>query len=470
MIPAGPGPVHRGGLYVPTTGFKLAAGTSFIALASALVLVESADGFPRQPDRTQALHAFRANPGVVQPGAPQALLRWKSTVPDTTDEAWPKYDKAPDIHRFRPGFATRGQPWLTSYRYVKPVIEAETYTPTSIPQTPLYGRTAAVATAGAPWPLWQAPPRWIEPDPDRPVINLYALHQYRTGYQTVGQPWAASYRYAKPTVEAETYQPANAPPLIHSYRVGYQTVGQPWRALYQTNRPLVEAESYTPPSPATLYRQTVTAATQSSPWLLWQSSTRWQEIDPPQPAVDLYGLHRYRTGYQTVGQPWPQWQQPAVRIEPETYTVTLPDQSIFFWRTPTVAAAAQPWNVYQWQSPVPDTSELTIWRSRDFWADYLPFTITPVPGPTPQPQFGGGGGWGTFEFGKKKRLPEHGPDAAELARRAMPEIPPALTDIGNDDEEALILLLQTGQMMIEKPTIAPNPLDDDDAEALVLLL
>lgn len=129
-------------------------------------------------------------------------------------------------------------------------------------------------------------------------------------------------------------------------------------------------------------------------------------------------LHLFRQSFQTVGQPWALWPKASNRVEAETFGQPAPNYSLFFgrasqtqptqpwsaykWTSPvhdiqeyrpqwtdhnaayapfqTRAGliANQPWNAYRWQIQTPDTAPYVEYRSRDFWADYLPFTLTPL--------------------------------------------------------------------------------------------
>lgn len=138
--------------------------------------------------------------------------------------------------------------------------------------------------------------------------------------------------------------------LLHRYRVGFQTVGQPWLALQPPVAVRLEVEGfdqrrtdYTP-----LYGRTTPVAPPpaGAPWYLWQA-TRWTEPDQPEPArLDLGLLHRYRVGYQTVGQPWPAMRPPAApELEAEGFTQHQTDYSPLYGRAAPAAPAApgQPW-------------------------------------------------------------------------------------------------------------------------------
>lgn len=324
-------------------GEAIVGGMSLIT-ASAVVLISSTDGFPRPPDTTQALHAFRA-------AAPAAQL-------------------------------------------------------------------------GQPWQLWQPSNRLLDPEFSIQRANHDALHQFRETFQTVGQPWASIFQRTVPRLEPESFEVRRPDrESLHIFRVGYQTVGQPWQTLFTVPAPRLEPESYLvrPVDQTPLYGRTTPAVvTAGAPWYLWQNTpqlaaaeweirrsdhdllhryrTSFQTVGQPwrilfpQTQVRLEAewvvnrfdhgqLHLYRTGFQTVGQPWNLlWPRTNadVRLEPESYRITPTDQTPLFGHTLTFLA--QPWNAYNWQTPPPDTSaDLAFdYRSVDFWSALFPFLITPT--------------------------------------------------------------------------------------------
>lgn len=165
-------------------------------------------------------------------------------------------------------------------------------------------------------------------------------------------------------------------------------------------------------------------------------------------------LHRYRVGYQTVGQPWQAlqphvsvqveaegftqhptdytplygrttpvappvgapwylWHQPqSPRLEAEGFDTPAVSQAILYGRGATVLP--QHWWVYRWQGPIPDTSQFYEYRSRDFWSDLQPFRITPTNVEPPQ-----GGAFGYVEYRKKKRPKPVEP--VEVTQEVKPE-------------------------------------------------
>lgn len=175
---------------------------------------------------------------------------------------------------------------------------------TSHNQRLLFGRSSAVAaTPGAPWYLWKPQARVeAEEEPARPASN--SLHQFRTGYQTVGQGFR---HWPIPSVR-------------------------------------LEAEEYAQPKPVdlSLFRNSaaVVVPTAGAPWYLWPASKRLEAEEEVQRQA-FASLHLYRVGYQTVGQTWQQWAKPVRGAEPEEFEIRKAAQ---FPRAPApTAQPGQPW-------------------------------------------------------------------------------------------------------------------------------
>jgi hypothetical protein len=171
----------------------------------------------------------------------------------------------------------------------------------------MFGRSAAVAaTPGAPWYLWKRPAVQIEPEEDARRGDTTLLHQYRETFQTVGQ----------------------------SYRL--------WPRAQQR----IEQEEYSIPTPVDLtdFRNSQPAvATAGQPFFLWpEVVANVPEAEDGQ-RVNHQLLHRYRAGYQTVGQSWQYWIKPQARVDDEQYTVP-PPASLYPYRQISVAVqVSQPY-------------------------------------------------------------------------------------------------------------------------------
>jgi hypothetical protein len=242
---------------------------------------------------------------------------------------------------------------------------------------------AAAATPGAPWYLWPIPLPAAEPPFDIRRANHTLLHQYRQPFQTVGQPWSLLFPLPKPRLDPEPNLARAADhTALHLYRVGYQTVGQPWQALFVATKPRLEPETYIvrPTDQTPLYgRTTPVTATVGAPWFIWQPSTRLEDQLFDVRRTDHTLLHLYRVGYQTVGQPWRLlFQPPTITLQPEAFAQPVPNYGPLFGRT--IVLIPQPWNLYTWQTPAPDTTwpPYDHYRPRDYWSQLLPFLITPT--------------------------------------------------------------------------------------------
>ena len=93
-----------------------------------------------------------------------------------------------------------------------------------------------------------------------------------------------------------------------------------------------------------------------------------------------YALLFGRTVTTQPVQPWSiyKWTSPVPSIDEFRPQWTNHNLAYAPFQTRTGLTANQPWSVYRWQIPTPDTTPYVEYRSRDFWADYLAFTITPT--------------------------------------------------------------------------------------------
>jgi hypothetical protein len=195
-------------------------------------------------------------------------------------------------------------------------------------------------TASQPWLLWPVSPR--PPDlVDEPRQAAPSLHLYRTGFQTVGQPWSLPYWGSTREQQVpEQYDYRSARPDLHLYRQAFQTVGQPLVLWGWVPERGVDPEPYEGRSPA--------------------------------PTV-----HLWRVGYQTVGQPWFALQPPqAPRPEPEEAPTRRP---VLYWQWSALVKAA-PWSLLWWQSTrPPQEPEPAEARSASPWAAFLLTHVAPPP-------------------------------------------------------------------------------------------
>jgi hypothetical protein len=267
----------------------------------------------RRPDHDN-LHLYRV--GYQTVGQQQPILNWKSKWPGE-DEPYDVKTARPDLHLYRTGFQTVGQ----SYRiWPKPASAWQDIEPDATREpadlTPFRNTTPAVVTGGAPWYLWAPPIQRLDPEEDARRADHSWLHRYRVGFQTVGQPF------------------------------------QIWLGPQKR----LEAEEYTAPQPSAfaLTRVTQATATPGQPWYMWPAAKADQTIEPDAQRADQTLLHRYRVGYQTVGQSWAYWIKPQARVEAEEYTVPGP-ASLAPYRAITIQAQpGQPW--FMWPAAKADQS------------------------------------------------------------------------------------------------------------------
>ena len=189
---------------------------------------------------------------------------------------------------------------------------------------------------------------------------------------------------------------------------------------------VVEAEGFTqhPTDYTPLYGRTTPVAPPSSgaPWYLWQPSRALEPGEDLASRQDHGQFHRFRAGYQTVGQPWQMlWRFKSPQVEPDPYSVRSTDQTILYGRAALVSQ--QHWWLYRWQVPTPDTDQFYEYRSRDFWSDLQPHRITPTT-PVVEPPKGGGGWWQYRKHWRDDECPEDctREDAERAADEAVREL------------------------------------------------
>lgn len=172
-----------------------------------------------------------------------------------------------------------------------------------------FGRSTATVVPGQPWYLWQSPRQELSREEIAPRSHD-GLHVYRTGFQTVGQPWALFFRQPYPAFEPEIIEPV-------------QSELQP-------------------------YRQTApVVATAGQPFFIWQAQRYGVEQDLDARPANHDGLHRFRVGYQTVGQTFALLlRSPRVDFDPEWINPRQSDLYPFRQYPPAAAQPGQPW--YQW--------------------------------------------------------------------------------------------------------------------------
>ena len=305
--------------------------------------------------RAASLHSYRSSQVAIS-GAPWYL--WPRAAPREETQTEERRGDHAALHRYRQAFQTVGQ----SYRQWPPPAKSDqTLEPDAqrTSQTLLHIYRTGFQTVGQSYRIQiQSPPLRIDPEEDIQRGQSHsALHRFRVGYQTVGQ----SYRILRPTPAVadqslpEDAQRGSDHSLLHRYRTGFQTVGQPFQ-LWPGAQKRLEAEQYTPPKPVDLspYRQSTSVAT--ARWYLWPPKITRIELEDDSRRADHSLLHRYRVGYQTVGQGYRQWPAPAKAdqtVEPDAQR--LP-QLLHLYR-PGYQTVGQQQQVLRWKTPIPGESE-----------------------------------------------------------------------------------------------------------------
>lgn len=360
--------------------------------ASLLVALGQFDQPPTPPVNQQTLHAFRAYP-VPQSGHFLVPINQVVLLDAALGPPRPNHSSALFFGRGAPTAATT--PWYLWRPAATPVIvepPAE-----RVDHTRLHLYRTGFQTVGQPWATWPPyRPNTVRAEEYTAPAASLDLHRYRVGFQTVGQsPWLLGWRSNVPNIDS-SYATPSAPPTLHQYRFGFQTVGQPWAMwpVYRTTTsapddfrcpaydlfpfrqfapvapvssqalamwplyraPTLALEEYRRPAASDLFpfRQFAPSGpVVGQPWFIWPvySMRIEPEALPVQPRHT--DLHRYRVGYQTVGQPYAllSWSSRRQRTEAETYEVRS-KQPRWFWITQAPAVTAgQPWALMNRQTP-----------------------------------------------------------------------------------------------------------------------
>lgn len=192
----------------------------------------------------------------------------------------------PSLHAYRSPAAAQGGMSPAAYTQLV-LIEGEQDARRTDHNRVLIGRTApTAATAGAPWYLWAQPAKRLEPEDDARRSSHNLLHQYRVGYQTVGQSYRQWPR-STPRLESEEYalpKPVDLTPFRNS-QPPVATVGAPWY-LWTKPQARIEAEEYTVTPSRYQYRQIVLQVQPGQPWWMWPKAVADQTIEPDPVVTD----------------------------------------------------------------------------------------------------------------------------------------------------------------------------------------
>ena len=248
-------------------------------------------------------------------------------------------------------------------------VDAEDYSPQRARPYP-FGSVASVVQP-QPWWLWPRARAQDQQIDDTPRSSS-ALHLYRVGYQTVGQPYFLGWRSAVPSITDDAWPHYDLTGNLHLYRVGYQTVGQPRIALTTPALPRLDAEDYSPQRVRPYPFGTVVPIAYQPYFLLWLKS---QRVDP----ADEFWLtkDRIRDFYAFVHGPqgptyWtPNQYMPVLhpRIDDDTGFPRQPDRTwpsvlltriapVFPSHPNTSRFGTSPWLIPTWQ----DESSIHSWQ------------------------------------------------------------------------------------------------------------
>lgn len=228
------------------------------------------------------LHAFRAPAAAAAAQSPVSIGSGELVFVESGDKAT-RVDHASRLLVYRTSAQTVGQPWQAMFPQAKLRTATQFFEPGLVaipearvtfqgvpvvaqPAQPWFMLQSAVRAPGAVWDNWQGPQvgqvslfefisqpapagralplvtrapvqAWAEDA--APVRAQWSLHEYRFGYQTVGQPYSLLSYISRPQgqpLAEEPQHPRTKHEALHQYRPGYQTVGQSW-LMRQGSRP-----------------------------------------------------------------------------------------------------------------------------------------------------------------------------------------------------------------------------------------
>ena len=197
---------------------------------------------------------------------------------------------------------------------VERIVQPNHYSPL------FFGRSSAVAAQiGQPWITWKQTPRIDDAAPVEWRAN-HDLHRYRTGFQTVGQPWQLLWKQPAIWFEPEVIRSPDHSAL-NRFRTTFQTVGQPWNTWQAYRQPTLELEQIPAQQfPLFAYRQFAPAApVATQPFWIYQAY-RQPDFEPEKIVSPQYALYPYRQFVPATagaGQPWYLWPPIQITIEPE---------------------------------------------------------------------------------------------------------------------------------------------------------
>lgn len=134
---------------------------------------------------------------------------------------------------------------------------------------------------------------------------------------------------------------------LNRYRRAFQTVGQPWRVIHQkTSQSPAVADEHASPASHSLFSLRQAQQQQSSRALQFVTRSPQQvaQDDVDVRRADHAVLHRFRTPYQTVGQPWAMLHQKAPRLRLEAEEIA-PARSVVARQVAAAQGGGQPWSM-----------------------------------------------------------------------------------------------------------------------------
>lgn len=132
----------------------------------------------------------------------------------------------------------------------------------------------------------------------------------------------------------------------------------PW-TLWKAAKPAIQEEEDRRPDQASLHRYRVGYQTVGQSFSLWPPPAKGDQTVPEDAQrVGQNQLHRFRTTYQTVGQPYALWPKAQQRFDEDGYSQTKPVDLTQF-RSTQAAVVGQPWYLWKKQA-LPEQSDVIV--------------------------------------------------------------------------------------------------------------
>lgn len=225
------------------------------------------------------LHAFRSPPAAAASGMVPHAIKQLVLVSGEHDAVRVNHASRLMFGRSATVVATSGAPWYLWQKSDR-TQEPEVYIPRR--GADLHRFRTGYQTVGQSYRLWPRVQTRIESEEYATAkpVDLTAFRNSQPLFSVAGQPFFIWPKIKVDVTDAEDGRRVNHQSL-HQYRVGYQTVGQSWQYWIKPQQ-RIDAEEYSVPPPASIfpYRQVTVAAPLGQPWFMWPRAVADQSLEP----------------------------------------------------------------------------------------------------------------------------------------------------------------------------------------------